>query len=132
MKPNRFKFRAWDRIEYKMIYDNFKIYNEIDNGFHSGYENENQEWVTLELMQSTGLQDRVGKEIFEGDVLHLQKDPLTKPPHVWDNIKKEVTYKNGTFEVAGRSVFQASTLFKYKFEIIGNKFSNPELLNAKN
>jgi len=80
------------------------------------------------VQQFTGLKDKSGKEIYEGDILHLQKDAMTKPPFVWDNINKNVTYENGMFMVGGRTVYQSSTLYKYDFRVIGNIYENPELL----
>lgn len=79
-------------------------------------------------LQSSGFNDKYNIEIFDGTILHLQKDPLTKPPFVWDNIKKYVYIENGIFMVGGRSLFKASTLFIYKFEVVGSIQTNPEFL----
>lgn len=60
MKQREIKFRVWVGSETLMIYPNknFPIY--IDNGV----------WNDGEIpMQYTGLNDRNGKEIYEGDVL---------------------------------------------------------------
>lgn len=60
MKPNRFRFRAWCITEKKM-YEEPIFVNSI--GIVTP--------ATLNsvLMQSTGLTDKNGKEIFEGDIM---------------------------------------------------------------
>jgi len=70
-------------------------------------------------MQYTGLKDKNGKEIYEGDIIAL------------DDIKCPITWSDGGFQMItsenqGKSnALQDRT--KY-FEIIGNIHENPELL----
>lgn len=67
--------------------------------------------------QYTGLNDKNGKKIFEGDILSLR----TGRPHV-------VRFKNGAFILEDSAIPMS---FAIKFEIIGNVTDNPELLKEE-
>ena len=65
----------------------------------------------------TGLTDKHGKKIFEGDILSL----LTGRPHV-------VRFEDGAFILEDSAIPMS---FAIKFEIIGNIYNNPEFLKEE-
>lgn len=81
----------------------------------------------VKLMQSTGLLDKNGKEIFEKDILDYNgRKVIVK----WHGSYASFIYefvdelKNRTTE------WRPLYLSYYKFEIIGNIYENPELLEV--
>jgi uncharacterized phage protein (TIGR01671 family) len=123
------KFRAFiddkDCDEKLMIYqgtpcDYFMLSNGEGFMIVRDYEHYMPE-VSFKIMQYTGLKDKNGKEIYEGDVL---KYPGYKNLEIW--------FEDGAFLVGKRNesdqhVFQSKT---DHMEIIGNIYENPELVNA--
>lgn len=133
------KYRAWNS-ETKEI-EVFKTYEEIselflalsaDDGFYS-------------IMQSTGLKDKNGKEIFVGDVLEIQGvkmivkfgsyeyiEPSKSNGHtlgvVYDGLGFYVECINAA-DPDRISPFEPKTL-KESY-VIGNRFETPELLEDK-
>jgi uncharacterized phage protein (TIGR01671 family) len=71
-------------------------------------------------LQYTGLTDKNGKEIYEGDIIHLKFGELNANLVVkWDKYMG-LKYHNGGWT----SLVHVDT----HGEVIGNKFENPELL----
>ena len=126
MKANRFRFRAWDNIQAEMIdfSDEDESYNaELDEGgdlfigSHDGLGDWYQSPSDIILMQSTGLTDKNGKEIFEGDVVSYGNENicikwLSRTACWWGEPDC------GMHEVSNG-------------EIIGNIYENPELLEQQ-
>lgn len=87
------------------------------------------------LMQSTGLKDKNGKEIFEGDILKVANNDsswfeVVKYDH--DKamfISKEVNLK---YEVPETPLYDLFSPYPFKVEVIGNIYENPELWRWKN
>ena len=128
------KFRAWDVHEKKMFTNDQLI---IWNG--NVYANDNSElnvnnlkgWSIDEkyLMQSTGLKDKNGKEIFEGDIVKYKAGCNT--------FTEEVAYdKNfagfGVRDANANIIFTFGELAEdidlHSLEVVGNIWEDPELL----
>lgn len=88
------------------------------------YSGENK---SFHLMQSTGLKDKNGVEIFEGDVLTSNVQPCKMVNPIKDGYGV-VRFENGMFKLGSISL----VTFISKMEVIGNIYENPELLDQSN
>lgn len=76
------------------------------------------------LEQFTGLQDKNGKEIYEGDIVELSAQ--------WGGFQGLVIFEYGCFGVKdGNSVYTFQDIDSESLEIIGNIHENPELLEGE-
>lgn len=119
------KFRAWDKESgmRQVLPDDLTISEEGDE-FHVMY-GVGEEPV---LMQFTGLHDKSGVEIYEGDILKYDnpKHPLRKHPFFQVEFKFQgfnILLSNG--ESTGMGGVRAHP---ERFCVIGNLYQNPELL----
>lgn len=133
------RYRAWDVLAEEMINEILMISfvrKEIIGKFSDGstsvplkFEDErNGEDVIL--MQSTGLKDKNGKEIFEGDVVRQVR---TQPTTENEIIIGVVTMIEGAWLIMNDCEQLASKLWSEtdENEIIGNTYETPELLEDK-
>ena len=123
MKP---KFRAWTEEGKTMHYGVYPFkgdtlllsYDEI--AFH---EVPASDFI---LMQSTGLKDKNGKEVYEGDIVRFA---LTDGFNYVANEDGVVTYKLGAFYVVnGLTEYLISDINTNEIEVVGNIYQTPELL----
>ena len=122
------KFRAWDYKKKNMILEMKGIYIfHFSQGFegiesHAGQRGEFLQASWLGLMQFTGLQDKNGKDIYEGDNIEFE---------FYNEIRKEtVIYGNGSFTLGYCMSLWDTEQDRFKsvkLEIIGNIHENPEL-----
>lgn len=124
------KFRAWDKkekrmIEVCMIYFVHKDQGEIKKGTRI-IEKEDSQFLQagkdVILMEFTGLHDRNGKEIWEGDIVKTSRgiaEIIYKPGKFLWKIGAHGTYIPDAFD-ADRET-----------EVIGNIFQHPELMEGK-
>nr|DAY10220.1 MAG TPA: YopX protein [Caudoviricetes sp.] len=129
------KFRAWDKHSQKMFAnDELIIWN------NNVYANDSKKlscdylkgWSIDDeyLMLSTGLKDKNGKEIFEGDVVRQVR---TQPTTENEIIIGVVTMLEGAWLIMNDGEQLASYLWSETDinEIIGNIYENSELLEEK-
>ena len=83
--------------------------------------------------QYTGLHDKNGNEIYEGDIVTIMRTPEKRQRR--ELVRHVVTCHNVCYwvfeslahEVLGLMMANHSDFDRYRFEIIGNIFDNPEL-----
>ena len=146
MKQRPIKFRAWDKANAIMLIPQSTIM--VDSFDGAVYDVKMDEYrPDLVLMQFTGLHDKNGKEIWEGDVVrfHLGRNDMS-----YARVNGEVVYKRFGYHVH----VSLETLNQYHvpsyhermslllgmkdddskhstvYEVIGNIYENPELLKS--
>lgn len=115
------KFRAWDKKDKRMISN--PLATDINSA--SNYIGLNDLLIKYEtsgyiLMQYTGLKDKNGKEIYEGDVVKSRG---------YNDIDEEERVFIDTVEFNGGAFSPICFEKCENFEVIGNIYENPELLN---
>ena len=130
------KFRAWDKKYHKMIFTGFHLlgevmaFSQIEQYLFKTKKTDNvptiERWNDIELMQFTGLKDKNGKEIYEGDIITSKLYPFQ------DNYCHDIYFNEAEFRVRW-TMFRLSEMFEHanhNVEVIGNIYENPELLNT--
>jgi len=137
----RLKFRAWDidKKEMKRVIAVFpslvedmkpivKVEGTNKQGFAT-FPHASNQVADFVLMQYTGLRDRNGKEIYEGDIIKVIKDEINGECEYY-----EVVWNNewGLFECVDAKGnpcdYELNFPWPNKREVIGNIYENPELL----
>lgn len=115
------KFRALDRLTGKMFpvgiidYSIQSVYIEEPNGLYG-----ERDFDEVELMQSTGLRDKNGREIYEGDIVKFTLTDGFSYVTLEDGV---VTYELGAFYVVNDlAEYLISDINTNKAEVIGNEF----------
>ena len=78
------------------------------------------------LMQSTGLRDKNGKEIFEGDVVKMAKNVYSEPTYY-----EVVRHRGGAYRLESKQYGCELWLRHTDCEIAGNIYENPELVEVE-
>ena len=137
---NRFKFRFWFKDTQEMIYS--EKFNDVQTLGQWLFEDRKD----VIKMQCTGLKDKNGKLIYEGDVVKAKHKPDREGWYcVWrgvveyDNENCQYVIKASHYSVLNETKLNKATFENNEsfiwfdwLEIIGNIYENKELLNDSN
>ncbi len=108
------KFRIWSEKEKKMfiVKNTFAIYDYTEKYFESA-----------QIMQYTGLKDKCGKEIYEGDILDFEIN----------NRQYRVFFNKCSFKIQrtdhlNRNLYLLEDYPTWDMKVVGNIFENPDLV----
>ena len=136
------KFRAWDKKTKKMRavnsivfhyeeecfdFDNSRLPKVVNLWGKDIIEDKvivlHREIKDVELMRYTGLKDKNGKEMYEGDIVEVTEED--------EYLHLEWDEDTASFVMSGRHFeLDFDSYWSYEIEVIGNKFDNPELLEG--
>lgn len=125
------KFRAWDKEQNCMLSSKATGLIIHFDGTVNAYDSEGTligtEFINeLEVMQYTGLKDKYGKDIYEGDIIRYEHSAV-------GSIVRVVQYKYGMYGVEGNvkgTQIPFANILDSTREVIGNIYENPELLEG--
>ena len=123
---DRYKFRVWDKLDEE-YYDENCFQMQIESSgdlFIIGVGNDGEDcfWETdnTVIEQCTGLKDKNGKLIYEGDIILVEDN---KCPIEWES-------ENARYNVIGYG--ELAYLNYNDIEVIGNIHENADLLGKNN
>lgn len=119
------KFRTWFKQGSKMV--NVATIDFLEKEVKS-HANVMYSFDDVNLMQSTGLFDEYGKEIFDGDILHTTDNELAK---VFWNDDLAGWFVDFIYEIAELSEVADIQSNRSICAIVGNIYENPEFLEGE-
>ena len=126
MKQRKTKYRTWDKENKVMI-----TFNNMERCDVSFYEMARGEYGFI-LMQYTGLKDKSGKEIYEGDIVKVVNKKEKKAEHMQGTGVVGFNTNELTFgwskTIEGRPYQMLTWGGTESVEIIGNIYENKDLL----
>lgn len=128
------KFRAWLKEDKRMV--NVETMDFTDKSIqylkkseiNNAYILRRESFVDVELMQYTGVKDKNGKEIYEGDIIKYKFPYDRRLNHISPVKFLETETSFGVKDRYGIEIPLYRITTGNFFEVIGNIYENPELL----
>ena len=130
------KFRAWEKHAKRMLeIIGLEFENNELTAVRVKYPNghiPNKIWYSngITIMQFTGLKDKNGKEIYEGDIVDFIDYGFEGESEY--NCRGQVIFEDGAWHITNS--ISTSELFNYEvgaIKVIGNIYENPEILEVE-
>jgi len=128
------KFRIWDNINNKM----YNLGNLEDCLYRTEFEEEfGYDLTNYIIMQYTGLKDKNGKEIYEGDIVKWTRKTWVDIYDEENGYREQTDISFIEYSIEDRAFMIESEGYGYEgeglwnwneIEVIGNIYENPELL----
>ncbi|MDB1690171.1 YopX family protein [Enterococcus casseliflavus] len=132
------KFRAWEP-DTKFMNDQVRVTsNRFGDGEVLVEDTDGFGWIEVKpeyLMQSTGLKDKNGMEIFEGDLVKVSVDngfdylfeelSIVEPSKIHSGLVCSLKSHEAEYRIIHAEILG------YEYEVVGNIYENPELLEEK-
>lgn len=131
------KFRVWVKPEKRMIetsdilsidYEYEEVETQFVDGLPEDRDLENFPFEDVILMQSTGLKDKNGKEIFEGDIVDYKG---RKAIVSWNGSYASFIYRFVDELNKRNAEWNPLYLAYYHFEVIGNIYQDSGFLEVE-
>ncbi|MDG7730259.1 YopX family protein [Streptococcus pneumoniae] len=141
------RYRAWIKTEKRMFFSDDILAIDYENEeivtqqiyFENGLPDDRDIYCynpgEIELMQSTGLKDKNGKEIFEGDIVRTTRF-LGRADEIGGFYEYEKDYVGVVKVLEGSWVIDTGSVAVRLWseidesEVLGNIYENPELLEV--
>nr|DAU79360.1 MAG TPA: YopX protein [Caudoviricetes sp.] len=126
------RFRAWDKEFKEMVQVDALVFD--GQIIKATYKNGNvvkEDIKNYVLMQSTGLRDKNGKEIFEGDILKVTNLSSWLEVVSFNKDKAMFVSKETERKVEETPLYDLFNTDIFEIEIIGNIHTNSELAEVK-
>ena len=135
---SRFKFRAWGEGGTGMLWTGihdrgwYGTPRNDEGGCHWVRDKDQSDHAWLILMQFTGLKDKNGIDIYEGDIVRFSRINSDTNKHI--EIIGKIGYDHGGFRIyycVPSKIISPLCHWTASMEVIGNIYENKELLEEQ-